>query len=93
MKKYNLNPSDIAEIEKFIIIKNRGYFCNSRHLQDVYNRVFSKKETPTNCASCLRRKIQELENALNDFKAKQAEALEKAKQAEKKANNKKKKNE
>lgn len=59
---------DVAMVEKFIDIKNRGYYCNGRELTEVYNRVLQKNVPPTNCGSCIRQRIQELENALNAFK-------------------------
>lgn len=59
---------DVEMVEKFIDIKNRGYYVDSRQLQNVYNRVLEKQVQPTNCGSCLRSRVQELENALNEFK-------------------------
>ena len=59
---------DIEKIEKFISIKNRGYYANGGELTVVYNRVLEKNVPPTNCGSCIRQRIQELENALNQFK-------------------------
>lgn len=63
---------DVQLVEKFIEIKNRGYYVDSRQLQNVYNRVLEKQLQPTNCGSCLRSRIQELENALNVFKKQMA---------------------
>lgn len=59
---------DITMVEKFIEIKNKGYYVDSRQLNDVYNRVLEKNAPPTNCGSCMRARIQELETALNQFK-------------------------
>lgn len=60
---------DIERIEKFIDIKNRGYYADGGQVTEVYNRVLNKNVNVTNCGSCLRGRIQELENALNQFKA------------------------
>ena len=60
---------DIERIEKFIDIKNRGYYADGGQVTEVYNRVLEKNVNVTNCGSCLRGRIQELENALNQFKA------------------------
>ena len=60
---------DIERIEKFIDIKNRGYYADGGQVTSVYNRVLEKNVNVTNCGSCLRGRIQELENALNHFKA------------------------
>ena len=59
---------DVKKIEKFIEIKQKGYYCNGAELTEVYNRVLEKKATPTNCGSCIRQRISELEQALNRFK-------------------------
>ena len=59
---------DVKLIEKFIDIRNRGYYADSAQLTDVYNRVLEKSAPPTNCGSCMRARISELETALNQFK-------------------------
>lgn len=59
---------DVLLVEKLIEIKNRGYYCDGTQLTQVYNRVLEKNANVTNCGSCMRARIQELENALNNFK-------------------------
>lgn len=59
---------DVKLIEKFIEIRNRGYYADSAQLNDVYNRVLEKNVAPTSCGSCMRARITELETALNQFK-------------------------
>ena len=67
---YTFTDEDIKLVEKFIDIKNRGLYADSAQLTNVYNRVLNKHATPTSCGSCIRARVQELENALNHFKAK-----------------------
>jgi len=62
------NNEDIKLVEKFIEIKNKGYYVDGKQLTEVYNRVLEKNANVTNCGSCLRQRTQELENALNAFK-------------------------
>lgn len=62
------NNEDIKMVEKFIEIKNKGYYVDGKQLTEVYNRVLEKNANVTNCGSCLRQRTQELENALNQFK-------------------------
>lgn len=62
------NSEDIKLVEKFIEIRNRGYFCDGGQLTEVYNRVLEKNLPPTNCGSCMRHRISELETALTAFK-------------------------
>lgn len=59
---------DIELIEKFIEIKNKGYYADGKQVTDVYNRVLEKNVNVTNCGSCLRHRVGELEDALNRFK-------------------------
>ena len=59
---------DVTMVEKFIEIKNKGYYCDGGQLTEVYNRVLEKSAPPTNCGSCMRARISELEGALNQFK-------------------------
>ena len=59
---------DVKMVEKFIEIRNKGYYCDGGQLTEVYNRVLEKNAPPTNCGSCMRARIAELETALNNFK-------------------------
>lgn len=61
---------DIKLIKKFVDIKNRGYYANGSEVTEVYNRVLEKKVAPTNCGSCIRQRICELEGALTQFERK-----------------------
>ena len=69
---------DIEFIEKAIEIRNKGYYMDGGQLTTVYNRVLEKNVNVTNCGSCLRGRITELEDALRRFKslAKQQETEE-----------------
>ena len=81
------SKEDIELVEKFIEIKNKGYYCDGKQLTDVYNRVLEKNVNVTNCGTCLRGRVSELEAALRYFKEmckKQEEAEIKASEALKK---------
>ena len=64
----NWSQEDIKLVEKFIEIKNKGYYVDGGQVTDVYNRVLDKRVNVTNCGSCIRGRIQELQDALNRFK-------------------------
>ena len=66
--EYTFTSEDIKLVEKFIDIKNRGYYADGKQLTDAYNRILHKNANPTNCGSCIRQRITELEAALNHFK-------------------------
>lgn len=64
----NWTKEDIELVEKFIDIKNKGYYCDGTQLTQVYNRVLDKNVNVTNCGTCLRGRVSELEAALRYFK-------------------------
>lgn len=76
MRNYIINNDDAALIEKFVEIRNRGHYADSVQLQQCYNRVFMVSMRSTNCGSCIRSRITELENALKDMRKREAQALE-----------------
>lgn len=59
---------DIKLVEKFIEIRNKGFYIDGGQLTEVYNRVLDKRVNPTNCGSCIRQRINELEESLNRYK-------------------------
>lgn len=70
-------------VRKYIDIKNKGYIVSGKDLTSAYNRILEKNRSVTNCSSCLRSMVTELENALRQWEAK--EAKEAAKKAEEEA--------
>lgn len=72
MINYNFTKEDIQFVEKAIELKNKGYYIDGKQLTDVYNKVLNKNVNPTNCGSCIRQRITELEGALNHHKAQEA---------------------
>ena len=69
MINYQFTQEDIKFVEKAIELKNKGFYIDGSQLTEVYNRVLGKRVNPTNCGSCLRQRVNELEGALNHFKA------------------------
>ena len=66
---------DIKMVEKFIDIRNRGYYADGGQVTELYNRVLEKNVSSTNCSSCIRHRIGELEDVLKRFK-KLSESIE-----------------
>ena len=79
-----ISEEDKTLIKKLINIKNRGYHCSGKQVTEIYNRVLNKNAKPTSCSTCIRARIQELENALKQYEAEQAQkkAQEELKQEE-----------
>ena len=63
-----MTEDDIKLIEKFIEIRNKGYYANGGQVTEVYNRILNKNLRPSNCSSCIRQRINELEAALKAHK-------------------------
>lgn len=62
---YTLTDEDLKLIRKFDELKQRGFYCDSTLLTQVYNRVLGKHVNSTNCGSCIRARISELVDAAN----------------------------
>lgn len=87
---------DVALVEKFIEIRNKGFYVDGGQLTQVYNRVLEKNVGVTNCGSCLRQRVNELSDALERFKrlseaTKQVEVEDTKEEENKAVRNKKKK--
>lgn len=78
----NISQEDRELIRKFIEVKNRGYYVDGGQLTTVYNRVLNKSERPTNCGTCLRQRVQALEDALKRTEEIEKRALELQKKEE-----------
>jgi len=63
------NKTDIELIRKFEEIKNKGYYASGSEVTSVYNRVFGTTLSSTSCGSCIRGRIQQMVDALNQFEA------------------------
>lgn len=64
----NITSDDIELIEKFEKIMADGYYVASEDVTRAYNRILSANVPPTNCGSCIRRRINELVTEKNKFK-------------------------
>lgn len=77
--EYTFNKETIELTKKFIEIKNRGLYCSGEQLAKVYNEVLHKNHKTTNCSSCMRAMISELEGALRHFEKLENKAQEASK--------------
>lgn len=65
---YTFTNEDVELVEKFIAIRDKGYYVSGEQLTAVYNRVLHKNVNVTSCGSCLRQRVNELADALAHFK-------------------------
>ena len=62
-----ITNEDLKLIRRFQELKEKGFYCDSKQLQEVYNRVLNKHVAPTTCGSCMRQRIAELVAAADKF--------------------------
>jgi len=74
-----LSSEDIKKIEALVDIRNRGFYASGAETTELYNRVLNKRVATTNCGSCIRSRITELESYLNKVKTELAKAEEQEK--------------
>lgn len=58
----NLSKEDVDMIRGFKAIMDKGRFANGAQVTEVYNRVFGTRLASTNCASCIRKRIDTMFN-------------------------------
>lgn len=67
-----ITDEDKELILKLDNIRQRGLYCSSNTLRDLYNRVFETNWKGTSCSSCMRQKISELVKALTKWESEKA---------------------
>ena len=77
-----IKDTDIQKIEEFKSLMDRGLRVSGSDVTAVYNSVFSRKMAPTNCATCVKRRISELYRYLKDERKKEDAAAEQGPDAE-----------
>ena len=58
----NFSKEDVDMIRGFKAIMDKGRFANGAQVTEVYNRVFGTRLASTNCASCIRKRIDTMYN-------------------------------
>ena len=66
-KQIKWTNDDVEFVKKAIDLRNRGYYINSEELVNRYNSILGKNHEKTNCSSCLRRMVGELQRAYEIF--------------------------
>ena len=81
---YNWTEEDIQFVRKASEIRKKGLYVQSQTLTEHYNRILGKKRSVTNCGTCLRAMVTELEKALAKWESEQEKikAQEASKQEE-----------
>lgn len=77
-----MTNEQIEKIKAFEVKMNHGYTVNGGDVTNLYNEVLNKSVAPTNCGSCIRRRIAEMVEAMHIFISKQEEEEAKKKEEE-----------
>lgn len=71
-----MDSSLLKEVEALLDEVNKTHRYSMSRIYGLYNRVFEANETPQSCASCLIRKVRELNTWLDIEKKKPVEPIE-----------------
>ena len=63
-----LTQEDIKHIEKMYEARQKGLYYDSKLVTDIYNKVFDVAVAPTNCGSCIRRRVDAIWGEYNKIK-------------------------
>ena len=68
-----ISSDDLKLIEQFHDILNRGYYADSQQVTSLFNKLIRVPQglqpaQPTNCATCIRRRILDLVNFASKIK-------------------------
>lgn len=67
-------------IRRFAEAKNRAFRINANEVTDLYNKILNKTARYTNCGSCIRARVCDLERWLNQYEIDEKKELEKSQQ-------------
>lgn len=56
----NWSEEDKELFKRMISAVKKGYYLSGKEITNLYNRVLEKALKPTNCASCIRQRYNEL---------------------------------
>lgn len=69
----NLDKETVERIKAFKAIMDKGRFANGKQVTDTYNLVFGTRLPSTNCASCIRKRIDTMYNQVRKLEQQHAE--------------------
>lgn len=62
-----LNSTQCEQIKKIKNALKRGYYVNSSTVTPLYNEIFNKNLTNTNCSTCIKNRCRELVQVYDKF--------------------------
>lgn len=64
-----INEDIIKKIRNWGEIANKGGYANGKDVTEIYNQVLGKNVPSTNCSSCIRQRVRELNKHLDLIEA------------------------
>ena len=68
-----ISLEDREKIRKFENVMKKGWYANDGQVVELLNRLLDKRERPSSCASCCKRHITMLVDALNAVEREEAQ--------------------
>ena len=75
-----ITEEERQKIRKFAEAKNKAFRISANEVTDLYNKILNKTARYTNCGSCIRARVCDLERWLNQYEIDEKKQLEKSQQ-------------
>lgn len=75
-----ITQEEREKIRRFAEAKNKAFRINANEVTDLYNKILNKTARYTNCGSCIRQRVCDLERWLNQYEIDEKKELEKSQQ-------------
>lgn len=63
-----ISSEDVELADKFYDILNKGYYCDSKSVTALFNKLTGKNVNNTNCSTCIRHRVLEIHNIVERLK-------------------------
>ena len=71
-----ITEEEREKIRRYAEAKNKAFRINANEVTDLYNKILNKTARYTNCGSCIRARVCDLERWLNQYEADEKKELE-----------------
>ena len=75
-----ITEEEREKIRRYAEAKNKAFRINANEVTDLYNKILNKTARYTNCGSCIRARVCDLERWLNQYEIDEKKELEKSQQ-------------
>lgn len=75
-----ITEEEREKIRRYAEAKNKAFRINANEVTDLYNKILNKTARYTNCGSCIRARVCDLERFLNQYEIDEKKELEKSQQ-------------